>query len=168
MLGARDSKVLVCEIVRFSAKDLTNCMCFCFTGKYMQMMNVLKPIAFDVVICMSQLFDYYLFAVGTLAITKQKHYTLCVAPLPCLLHIIQSLSFFLALIPCFLSSPFFPFFPFHSHHLSFLLLFIHSFIFFLFFSFRLLNLTLFHFIQQVTSFFSPEVLVSMNSACRLY
>lgn len=32
-------------------------------GKYMQMMNVLKPIAFDVVICVSQLFDYYLFAV---------------------------------------------------------------------------------------------------------
>ncbi|CAH1237851.1 VPS50 [Branchiostoma lanceolatum] len=32
-------------------------------GKYMQMMNVLKPIAFDVVICMSQLFDYYLFSV---------------------------------------------------------------------------------------------------------
>ncbi|XP_065053173.1 syndetin-like isoform X2 [Rhopilema esculentum] len=32
-------------------------------GKYMQMMSVLKPIAFDVVICMSQLFDYYLFAV---------------------------------------------------------------------------------------------------------
>ncbi|XP_031566777.1 syndetin-like [Actinia tenebrosa] len=32
-------------------------------GKYMQMMNVLKPIAFDVVICMSQLFDYYLYAV---------------------------------------------------------------------------------------------------------
>lgn len=30
----------------------------------MQMMNVLKPIAFDVVICMSQLFDYYLFAVS--------------------------------------------------------------------------------------------------------
>ena len=29
------------------------------------MMNVLKPIAFDVVICMSQLFDYYLFAVST-------------------------------------------------------------------------------------------------------
>ncbi|KAJ7369799.1 hypothetical protein OS493_036442 [Desmophyllum pertusum] len=34
-------------------------------GKYMQMMNVLKPIAFDVVICMSQLFDYYLFAVAS-------------------------------------------------------------------------------------------------------
>ena len=32
----------------------------------MQMMNVLKPIAFDVVICMSQLFDYYLFAVSRL------------------------------------------------------------------------------------------------------
>ena len=30
----------------------------------MQMMNVLKPIAFDVVICVSQLFDYYLFAVS--------------------------------------------------------------------------------------------------------
>ena len=30
----------------------------------MQMMNVLKPIAFDVVICMSQLFDYYLFSVS--------------------------------------------------------------------------------------------------------
>ena len=27
-------------------------------------MNVLKPIAFDVVICMSQLFDYYLYAVS--------------------------------------------------------------------------------------------------------
>lgn len=34
-------------------------------GKYMQMMNVLKPIAFDVVICMSQLFDYYLFSVAS-------------------------------------------------------------------------------------------------------
>lgn len=32
-------------------------------GKYMQMMTVLKPIAFDVVICMSQLFDYYLYSV---------------------------------------------------------------------------------------------------------
>jgi hypothetical protein len=30
----------------------------------MQMMNVLKPIAFDVVICVSQLFDYYLFTVS--------------------------------------------------------------------------------------------------------
>ena len=36
----------------------------CVAGKYMQMMNVLKPIAFDVVICMSQLFDYYLFSVS--------------------------------------------------------------------------------------------------------
>ncbi|RXM32266.1 Syndetin [Acipenser ruthenus] len=32
-------------------------------GKYMQMMNILKPIAFDVIHCMSQLFDYYLYAV---------------------------------------------------------------------------------------------------------
>ncbi|XP_041739934.2 syndetin isoform X2 [Coregonus clupeaformis] len=32
-------------------------------GKYMQMMNILKPIAFDVIHCVSQLFDYYLYAV---------------------------------------------------------------------------------------------------------
>ncbi|XP_054713927.1 syndetin-like [Uloborus diversus] len=32
-------------------------------GKYMQMMSVLKPIAFDVLICMSQLFDYYMYSV---------------------------------------------------------------------------------------------------------
>uniref|UniRef100_A0A3P8W5M3 VPS50 subunit of EARP/GARPII complex n=1 Tax=Cynoglossus semilaevis TaxID=244447 RepID=A0A3P8W5M3_CYNSE len=34
-------------------------------GKYMQMMSILKPIAFDVIHCVSQLFDYYLFAVYT-------------------------------------------------------------------------------------------------------
>ncbi|XP_021407436.2 syndetin isoform X1 [Lonchura striata] len=34
-------------------------------GKYMQMMNILKPIAFDVIHFMSQLFDYYLYAVYT-------------------------------------------------------------------------------------------------------
>uniref|UniRef100_A0A672M1J9 VPS50 subunit of EARP/GARPII complex n=1 Tax=Sinocyclocheilus grahami TaxID=75366 RepID=A0A672M1J9_SINGR len=34
-------------------------------GKYMQMMNILKPIAFDVIHCVSQLFDYYLYAVYT-------------------------------------------------------------------------------------------------------
>ncbi|XP_048848924.1 syndetin isoform X4 [Brienomyrus brachyistius] len=34
-------------------------------GKYMQMMNILRPIAFDVIHCMSQLFDYYLYAVYT-------------------------------------------------------------------------------------------------------
>ena len=32
-------------------------------GKYMQMMSVLRPIAFDVLLCLFQLFDYYLFAV---------------------------------------------------------------------------------------------------------
>jgi hypothetical protein len=32
-------------------------------GKYMQMMLVLKPIAFDVIVYMTQLFDYYLYAV---------------------------------------------------------------------------------------------------------
>ena len=30
----------------------------------MQMMNVLKPIAFDVLECLSQLFDYYLVGVS--------------------------------------------------------------------------------------------------------
>ncbi|XP_064613648.1 LOW QUALITY PROTEIN: syndetin-like [Liolophura sinensis] len=34
-------------------------------GKYMQMMTYLKPIAFDVILCMSQLFDYYLYTVYT-------------------------------------------------------------------------------------------------------
>ncbi|KAM9737540.1 syndetin isoform 2-T2 [Menidia menidia] len=34
-------------------------------GKYLQMMNILKPIAFDVIHCVSQLFDYYLYAVYT-------------------------------------------------------------------------------------------------------
>ena len=34
------------------------------SGKYMQMMSILKPIAFDVTICMTQLFDYYLYAVS--------------------------------------------------------------------------------------------------------
>ena len=29
----------------------------------MQMMSVLQPIAFDVLECLSQLFDYYLYAV---------------------------------------------------------------------------------------------------------
>ncbi|XP_022109307.1 syndetin-like [Acanthaster planci] len=41
-------------------------------GKYMQMMTVLKPIAFDVVLCMSQLFDYYLFAVYTFFATDME------------------------------------------------------------------------------------------------
>jgi len=36
----------------------------------MQMMNVLKPIAFDVVQCMSQLFDYYMYSVRILYICK--------------------------------------------------------------------------------------------------
>ncbi|CAG5128982.1 unnamed protein product [Candidula unifasciata] len=32
-------------------------------GKYLQMISFLKPIAFDVISCMSQLFDYYLFTI---------------------------------------------------------------------------------------------------------
>ena len=34
-------------------------------GKYVQMSRLLRPIAFEVIVCMSQLFDYYLFAVHT-------------------------------------------------------------------------------------------------------
>lgn len=52
-------------IILHKISDLYFCCCnLSVVGKYMQMMNVLKPIAFDVVICMSQLFDYYLFAVS--------------------------------------------------------------------------------------------------------
>ena len=39
-------------------------ICYANAGKYMQMMQVLKSISFDVIISMSQLFDYYLYAVG--------------------------------------------------------------------------------------------------------
>ena len=51
------------------------------SGKYMQMMNVLKPIAFDVMICMSQLFDYYLYAVSMKyhIFFDYKAHTSCVA-----------------------------------------------------------------------------------------
>ncbi|GAB6031035.1 hypothetical protein CHUAL_007851 [Chamberlinius hualienensis] len=41
-------------------------------GKYMQMMNILKPIAFDVVICMSQLFDYYMYAIYSFFVTDKE------------------------------------------------------------------------------------------------
>nr|XP_045603375.1 syndetin-like [Procambarus clarkii] len=34
-------------------------------GKYIQMMRLLQPIAFDVMICLSHLFDYYLYSVFT-------------------------------------------------------------------------------------------------------
>ena len=34
-----------------------------FAGKYIQMMRLLKPIAFDVMTCMAQLFDFYLYTV---------------------------------------------------------------------------------------------------------
>lgn len=32
-------------------------------GKYLQMSRLLKPIAYDIIVCMNQLFDYYLYAV---------------------------------------------------------------------------------------------------------
>ena len=35
-----------------------------YVGNYMQMMHVLKPIASDVLECLTQLFDYYLYAVS--------------------------------------------------------------------------------------------------------
>ncbi|CAF1193168.1 unnamed protein product, partial [Didymodactylos carnosus] len=35
-------------------------------GRYMQMIDVLKPIAFDVIICITQLFDYYLYTIYSL------------------------------------------------------------------------------------------------------
>lgn len=35
-------------------------------------MNVLKPIAFDVIICMSQLFDYYLYTVYSFFATDSQ------------------------------------------------------------------------------------------------
>jgi hypothetical protein len=34
-----------------------------FTGNYLQMMNVLRTIGFDVLECLSQLYDYYLYVV---------------------------------------------------------------------------------------------------------
>ena len=39
-------------------------------GKYIQMMRLLQPIAFDVIICLSHLFDYYLYTVFALFGTK--------------------------------------------------------------------------------------------------
>ena len=42
-----------------------------YFGKYMQMMTLLKPVAFDVLICMSQLFDYYLHTVHQLFVFKE-------------------------------------------------------------------------------------------------
>jgi hypothetical protein len=32
-------------------------------GKYLQMSRLLRPIASEVIVCMSELFDYYLYAV---------------------------------------------------------------------------------------------------------
>ncbi|XP_016385883.1 syndetin isoform X1 [Sinocyclocheilus rhinocerous] len=43
-------------------------------GKYMQMMNILKPIAFDVIHSVSQLFDYYLYAVYTFFGRNDMHF----------------------------------------------------------------------------------------------
>ena len=42
----------------------------------MQMMHVLKPIASDVLECLTQLFDYYLYAVRIMYILSIIHYLL--------------------------------------------------------------------------------------------
>ena len=44
-----------------------------YFGKYMQMMSLLKQVAFDVLICMSQLFDYYLFTVHEMFVFKNTN-----------------------------------------------------------------------------------------------
>lgn len=60
-----------CNIYIYLLKNLKWYKCACMmpsylfpSGKYMQMMTVLKPIAFDVILCMSQLFDYYFYTVS--------------------------------------------------------------------------------------------------------
>lgn len=45
---------------------LTSLYCV-LLGNYMQMMNVLQPIAPDVLECLTHLFDYYLYAVSNLS-----------------------------------------------------------------------------------------------------
>jgi len=35
-----------------------------FAGRYIQMMRLLKPIAFDVMTSMAQLFDFYMYSVS--------------------------------------------------------------------------------------------------------
>jgi hypothetical protein len=40
-------------------------------GKYLQMSHLLRPIAYEVIVCMSQLFDYYLYAVHTFFTTDE-------------------------------------------------------------------------------------------------
>jgi hypothetical protein len=39
-------------------------------GKYLQMSHLLRPIASDVIVCMCQLFDYYLYAVDAFFSTR--------------------------------------------------------------------------------------------------
>ena len=56
------------------------------TGNYMQMMHVLKPIASDVLECLTQLFDYYLYAVRIECCTY--HCTLSMLCIPLDIHIL--------------------------------------------------------------------------------
>ena len=69
------SGLIIANIILYYLKYLVCIFVICLfvAGKYMQMMNVLKPIAFDVVICMSQLFDYYLFAVSITFICYEQY-----------------------------------------------------------------------------------------------
>ncbi|CAF0822150.1 unnamed protein product [Adineta steineri] len=45
-------------------------------GRYMKMIEMLKPIAFDVIICMTQFFDYYLYTVYPLFALSSKYFTI--------------------------------------------------------------------------------------------
>lgn len=49
-------------------------------GKYLQMSRLLRPIAFDIIVCMNQLFDFYLYAVHSFftsdLVSFKNHYLL--------------------------------------------------------------------------------------------
>ena len=60
---SRDYSVTLDSLFPFSPLSLPRTS---LPGRYMEMIEMLKPIAFDVVLCMTQLFDYYLYTVYTL------------------------------------------------------------------------------------------------------
>lgn len=52
--------------VKHSSSSLFTSSSSISKGRYMEMIEMLKPIAFDVIICMTQLFDYYLYTIYNL------------------------------------------------------------------------------------------------------
>jgi len=64
VLSAVCLSVCVCPVTVSVCDGVPISLLCCVVGNYMQMMIVLKPIAFDVVIYMTQLFDYYLYSVN--------------------------------------------------------------------------------------------------------